>query len=102
MQSGWGEELTEEETQALLQRAADQVVKRRLEVPAVLALEMHKPISGYMANMAIIFAPFIGPIFGPDTYRDFSRLLTTRHNVERLILLIEDGAAKGKMERLAS
>ena len=104
MGDGWGEELGEAETEALLTKAADVVLRRRLEVPAIMALEMHKPISGYVGNMAVVFAPFLGPIFGPDTYRDFSRLLLRRHNIERLIAMIEERRTENRppMETPAS
>lgn len=97
--NAWQEDLTEEETHALLRKAADVVKKRRMEMPAVLALEMHKPIATYTGNMAVVFAPFLGPILGPESFRDYSRLLKDRHNVERLIAMIEDDVKREKEER---
>ncbi len=90
MDERWGTEPTEEETVALLRKATAFIRGKRMEMPAVLALEMHKPLAGYAGNMAIAFAPFLGPVFGPDGYREYSRLLQNRHNVERLIRMIEE------------
>jgi hypothetical protein len=85
-----GEPLSEEETQKFVDDVATAVVKRRLETPAVLFLEMHKPIS-YIASQGLIVAmPFLGPIIGMDRMAKFSRFLQTRDNVERLIQRIED------------
>jgi hypothetical protein len=85
-----GEPLSEEETQKFLDDVATAVVKRRLETPAVLFLEMHKPLN-YIASQGLIVAmPFLGPILGQDKIARFSRFLQTRDNVERLIQRIED------------
>lgn len=100
MDQEWAEDLTEEETHGLLRKAADVIRKRRMEMPAVLALEMHKPLAGYAGNMAVVFAPFLGPILGPESFRDYSRLLKDRHNVERLIAMIEEDVKKEKEERV--
>ena len=98
MDERWGTEPNEEETIALLEKATAYIRKRRMEMPAVLALEMHKPLASYAGNMAIAFAPFVAPIFGPDGYRDYSRLLQNRHNVERLISMIEESVKKERPE----
>lgn len=84
-----GEPLSEEETRQVIDETAEAIVKRRLEAPAVLFLEMNKPIS-YVAGQALIVAmPFLGPILGPERMARFSRLLQERENVERLIQRIE-------------
>lgn len=92
----WAEPLTPEETDALLKKVTDEVSKRRLEVPAVLALEMHKPVFGYVTGMGVVFAPFLAPIMGPESYRDLNRLFRERDNVERLITMIELAAQERK------
>ena len=82
MNEFWETELTEEETQALLDRA-------ELNVPAILMLEMHKPLSYLGANAAIVAAPFLAPMFGFNFLNDYSRLLLKRENVEALIKRLE-------------
>lgn len=85
-----GEPLSEEETQQVIDEIASAIVKRRLETPAVLFLEMHKPIS-YIAGQGLIVAmPVLGPMLGPERMAKFSRLLQKRENVERLIQRIEE------------
>lgn len=87
-----GEPLSEEETQKFVTDVATAIVKRRLETPAVLFLEMHKPLS-YIAGQGLIVAmPFLGPILGQDRIARFSRFLQGRDNLERLIQRIEDMA----------
>jgi len=86
----WSTELTEEETETLIEKAAQQVAKRNLHSPAILFLEMHKPLSYVGANAAVAFAPFMVPILGYDFVNDYSRLFSKRENVERLIKRLEE------------
>lgn len=85
----WTEELTEEQTQELIQKAADEIRKRKMQTPAVLLLEMHKPLSFLASQAAIVFSPFLVPIVGFDNVNDYSRLLAKRDNIERLLQELE-------------
>ncbi|MBI1755520.1 MAG: hypothetical protein HYR64_00245 [Fimbriimonas ginsengisoli] len=89
-------ELSDEETEALIERAAKQIERRGMEVPAVLMLEMHKPLSYVASQAAIVFAPFLVPVLGYNGVHDYSRLLTRRENVEKLICRLEAGAQTAK------
>jgi len=93
----WETELTEEETSSLLEKAAHEVRRRNMVVPAVLALEMHKPLAYVGAHAAVALAPFIAPITGYERYNDYTRLFSKRENVERLIQLLERDPAPEKM-----
>ena len=86
----WDSELTDEETDALLRKAADQVIKRKMITPAILALEMHKPIAHIGSSSALALSPFIVPFFGFDTFNDYSRLFSKPENFERLIVMLEN------------
>ena len=44
------------------------------------------------AHAALAFAPFLVPLFGFDFVNDYSRLITKRDHVERLIQRIEEAA----------
>ena len=89
MKDFWEEELSEDETERLLDKAATEIRKRRLETPAIMALELHKPLANLGANALVVFAPFAVPFFGYDGVHDVSRLLQNRANVERLIQRLE-------------
>ncbi len=93
----WKEPLTEEERNQLLDRAAQEIQKRKMETPAILFLEMHKPLSYVASHAALAFAPFLVPFLGFDNLNNYSRLLSERENVERLILrLVNVGNVAGK------
>ena len=100
IQHFWDEELTPEQTEALLEKGANEVVRRRMAVPAILALEMHKPLANMLAHAALLGCGFIAPILGPELFNDLSRLLSKRENVERLIVLIEQKEAAKEIEQI--
>ncbi|MCH8979385.1 MAG: hypothetical protein IH945_09125 [Armatimonadetes bacterium] len=58
-------------------------------MPAILFLEMHKPISRLAGNALIVFAPFVAPFVGIDNVHNYSRMLMQPGNVEKLILRLE-------------
>ena len=89
MNGEWDEDLSDEETERLLDRAAAEIRRRRLETPAIMALELHRPLANVGANALVVFAPFAVPFFGFDGVRDASRLLRKNGNVEKLIQRLE-------------
>lgn len=89
MRGFWTEELTDEEEEALIERIARQVKKRRLETPAILFLEMHKPVANVAAHAMVGFGPFIAPFVGFQNVDNFSQLLHRPGGLERLIRRIE-------------
>jgi len=82
-------DLTDDERDRLLERVAGTVARRRMEVPAVLALEMHRPLSFMSSQALIVFTPLLAPAFGLENLQKLSRLLEDRSNVDRLIDRIE-------------
>lgn len=89
MDSLWHNDLTDEQADELIQRAAEEVVKRKLAVPAVLFLEMNKPLANVVGHAGVFFSPFLIPFFGFDRVNDYSRLVSSRARVEQLIERIE-------------
>jgi len=86
----WETELTPEETDALILKAANEIARRRLQAPAILFLEMHKPLANIGAQSALAFAPFAVPFLGFDFVNNYSRLFSKRENVEALLVKIEE------------
>jgi hypothetical protein len=89
MREFWDKDLTEEETEALLEKAAFEVRRRKLEIPAIIALEMHKPLSFVSASAGIALAPFLVPFLGFDFVNEYSQVISKRENIERLIVKLE-------------
>jgi hypothetical protein len=85
----WKEPLTEEEREQLLDKAASEIMKRKMEMPAVLFLEMHKPLAFIGSQAALAFSPFLIPFMGFDNLNNYSRLFSDRENLERLMQKLE-------------
>lgn len=86
----WQEdELTDEQRDAILERIARTIVQRGMAAPAVLFLELNKPLSFVASQSLIVLTPFLAPFVGIDNVHRYSRLLEKRDNVERLIERIE-------------
>ncbi len=85
----WREELTEEETESLLDKAVAEIKKRKMEMPVILALEMHKPLSYVSSQMFIALSPLIVPFVGFEFMNDYSRLASKPENVEKLLVRLE-------------
>ena len=90
----WKDDLTLEEEDALIEKAASEIERRKLEVPAVVLLETHKPLAFVGSQSAIAFAPFIAPFLGFDFVNNYSRLFSKRENIEKLLDRIERGRPK--------
>ncbi len=86
-------ELTPERRDEIIDKVAEQIVKRGLETPAILFLEMNKPVSFIASQGMVALSPFVAPFVGFDKVRLASRLFESRDNVELLERRIEDLAA---------
>lgn len=86
----WEEPISDEERDRVLEKIANQVVGRGLETPAILFLEMHKPLTFMASQGLVVTSPLLAPLIGFERVHTVSRLLEDRNNVERLIRRIED------------
>ena len=89
MSFDWDAELQPEERDALIDKIARQVTSRGMQIPAILLLEMHKPLAFLAGQGLLVSSGFLAPIFGPKNVQQYSRLLESRDNIERLIRRIE-------------
>ena len=81
----WDREPTDAETAALIEKAANAIRRRKMETPAILALELHKPLANTGAHASMFFAPFLVPFFGTEGVGKYSAVFRKRENLERLI-----------------
>jgi hypothetical protein len=61
-----------------------------METPAILFLEMHKPLSFIASQGLVTTSPLIAPFIGIENVQIASQLLADRKNVELLIDRIEE------------
>ena len=77
--------------QELVDKIAGKIVERRLSVPAVLFMEVLKPVSFLGAQTLNFFGPIIESLMKPENrYYDFTAFLEKRENVERILQRIEE------------
>jgi hypothetical protein len=82
-----------ESTGLAIERFAEQVVARRMEVPAILAIEMHRPLAFLGSQALVLFTPLLAPAFGLARLEDLTRLLEDPRAIEALMLRIEELSA---------
>ncbi|TMQ70182.1 MAG: hypothetical protein E6K80_09325 [Candidatus Eisenbacteria bacterium] len=87
---------------ALIERLAGRVVELRLEVPAVLTLEMGKPLSLLAGQAMTFFEPLVQTVFSFADYRRVAALVERRDVVETLIQTIERKADEARRARRES
>lgn len=74
---------------AAIDSAANWIVEKHMEVPAVMFLEMNKPLSFLISQSLYFGAPMLAPLFGLDKLNKTAGLLSDRDSIENLIRKIE-------------
>ncbi|RMH73665.1 MAG: hypothetical protein D6675_01990 [Gemmatimonadetes bacterium] len=82
------EKLTDEQRE-LIHKLAKKTVDIRMSVPAVLFLEMHKPLSFVGSQLMVFFSPIVNTVFNRREYDMFAEIIEHRDNVEYLLVQIE-------------
>ena len=90
------QELTPERRDAMVERAAQSLVRSGLASPATLVLEMHKPVSVLGANLVLLGTPILAPFIGWKECDDLAFFLMDRENLERLHKRIEQLSAEAR------
>jgi hypothetical protein len=95
------EDVPEEEAEALLEKLADGIVRRRLAIPAVLLLETCKPLNFVGSQAMIALHPFVAAFVKGDDYRKVALLMEQDANVEDLLQRVErkEAAVKAAEKR---
>jgi len=82
-------EVSPERRDYIINRVAEEVVKRHLEVPMMMFVEMHKPIANIAGQGAHYFAPFAGALLGNDLLDEVGFILEDKQNLDRLLERME-------------
>lgn len=91
-----GFEVTVEQRDAIIESYAQKIVNRGMEIPAVMLLEVTKPVSFILSQATLVAGPVLYPFFGLDRVERFAGFLNSRANVELLIRRIEQLAGSGE------
>ena len=79
-----------QEHSVLIEKIAKWVVTRRLAMPALLLLESCKPLNRIFGQSIVIITPFAAFFSIDEMLKQFSDLLQSRENVEKLTEKIEN------------
>lgn len=66
------------------------ITKKKLEVPAVLFLELNKPLALFYSSMFFVSTPVLGAFLGAERMKRLYHLMEDRKNIESLIKKIEE------------
>ncbi len=86
--------MSRQHAEELLERAAQAVVRRGMETPAILFLEMHKPIANLIGHAIWVTMPVWALFWGVGTTNALGELLSDPECIERLIERIEELSAE--------
>lgn len=95
-------ELTKERRDKLLEHAASWVVRKGLEAPCIMFLEMHKPLTALAAVGYAFIQPPLMMLFGFRRTEEVRLLLSERENVELLMDRIESLSLEKREEGKAA
>ncbi len=93
---------TPETAAVLFEKIAKKIVEREMTVPAIMLLEMVKPLS-FLGSQALVFLnPIVSLVVSSGDYYRFVRLLEERENIEKLAVAIEEENARDVARREAA
>lgn len=82
--------LSQEQAEAIASRIAEKAVGLGLAIPAILFLEMHRPLGRLASQALVVGSPVLAPVFGIDGVGNFSRLIYHPEGIELLVSKIEE------------
>ena len=85
-------EPTERERE-LVQKICREIVRRRMTTPALMLLEMSRPLNYLGAQALHFFKPFGSVLIDPKAWEDFAAFVEKRGSVEFVCRSIEDEVA---------
>ncbi len=83
------EDIPEDEKDKFLEKLSEDIVQRRLGIPAIIFLESIKPLSFVGSQIMVMMNPFVQAIFNTKNFWMLTLILEKRENVECLIEKIE-------------
>lgn len=73
-----------------LHSIAERIKKYKLEMPAKLFLEMHKPLGNIFKEASTVGAPFLALLFGNKAAKRFQYVCSDKSSMETLISYLEE------------
>lgn len=83
-----------ERQKELLEKIANQIVKRKLTTPAIMFFESVKPLSFIGSQGMVFLQPFVQAFLNRREYDEITLMMEERENVEKLLCEIEKQEAE--------
>jgi hypothetical protein len=87
------------EQAAVIDRLCAEVVRRRLTGPALLVLEMHRPLNYVAAQVLHFFQPLLAIVADTGGYTEFAQFLERRGSIDYVCLRLEAAEARSDGKR---
>ena len=79
-----------DEAQArIVERVCREIVRRKLTAPALMALEMGRPLNHLSAQVLTFFKPFISMVGNAASYDEFTAFLEQRGSIDYISARLE-------------
>lgn len=83
-------------------KIARKVVQWGLTVPAILTLEVHRPLSFVASQAMHMMTPFVSMFLEAREFQVLAKLLERREGIEEIIVAIEDAEARQQTQAAAA
>ena len=80
-----------------IDKAATKIVDIGMEMPVILFLEAHKPVTFFVNQLLVFLTPILAPLFGGRT-EDLAEFFEHTENIEKLIRRIEERTEEKKLD----
>lgn len=84
----------QEQSEQLIEHLTQQISQWRLELPAVLFLQITRPFSFIASQGLLLCQPLLSFVFDGPRIGDYANLLADRTNIDRLIARLNGGKEK--------
>jgi hypothetical protein len=74
----------------IIERLCREIIRRRLTTPALLLLEMSRPLNYITAQAIHFFDPLVRAVTDAEGHREFANFLEQRGSIDHLVRRIED------------
>ena len=74
----------------LIEHLAEQISRRRLTVPAILILQVTRPLSFIASQGLLLCQPLLSFVYDAPRVADYAELLADRASMERLVMRLEE------------
>lgn len=85
------EESGQEQSEQLIEHLTQQISQWRLALPAILFLQVTRPLSFIASQGLLLCQPLVSFVYDGPRIADYADLLADRTNIDRLVACLKEG-----------